>query len=93
MHGWSAVVVAVVLATGVSARAQAPAAAGADDAAAELAKKLVKLIKDSGLKVQASIQGEAVRVNGAKRDTLQDAISLVKKSITDFPLKYGNFRD
>lgn len=59
----------------------------------DLAKKLVKLIKDSGLKVQASIQGEAVRVNGAKRDTLQDAIALVKKSITDFPLKYGNFRD
>ncbi len=59
----------------------------------ELAKKLVKLIKDSGFKVQASIQGEAVRVNGAKRDNLQDAIALVKKSITDFPLKYGNFRD
>lgn len=59
----------------------------------ELAKKLVKLIKDSGLKVQASIQGEAVRVNGAKRDTLQDTIAMVKKSITDFPLKYGNFRD
>ena len=59
----------------------------------ELAKKISRLIKDSGLKVQASIQGEAVRVNGAKRDTLQDAIALVKKSVTDFPLKYGNFRD
>lgn len=59
----------------------------------ELAKKLVKLIKDSGLKVQASIQGEAVRVNGAKRDNLQEVIALVKKSVTDFPLKYGNFRD
>ncbi len=59
----------------------------------ELAKKISRLIKDSGLKVQASIQGEAVRVNGAKRDTLQDAIAMVKKSITDFPLKYGNFRD
>jgi len=59
----------------------------------ELAKKISRLIKDSGLKVQASIQGEAVRVNGAKRDVLQDAIALVKKSITDFPLKYGNFRD
>lgn len=59
----------------------------------ELAKKISRMIKDSGLKVQASIQGEAVRVNGAKRDTLQDAIALVKKSITDFPLKYGNFRD
>ncbi len=59
----------------------------------ELAKKITRLIKDSGLKVQASIQGEAVRVNGAKRDILQDAIALVRKSITDFPLKYGNFRD
>jgi len=59
----------------------------------ELAKKITRLIKDSGLKVQASIQGGAVRVNGAKRDTLQDAIALVKKSVTDFPLKYGNFRD
>jgi len=59
----------------------------------ELAKKISRLIKDSGLKVQASIQGEAVRVNGAKRDILQDAIALVRKSITDFPLKYGNFRD
>jgi cyclic-di-GMP-binding protein len=59
----------------------------------ELAKKIVRLIKDSGLKVQASIQGEEVRVNGAKRDFLQEAIALVKKSITDFPLKFGNFRD
>jgi hypothetical protein len=59
----------------------------------ELAKKISRLIKDSSLKVQASIQGEAVRVNGAKRDILQEAIALVKKSITDFPLKYGNFRD
>ena len=59
----------------------------------DLAKRIVKLIKDSGLKVQASIQGEAVRVSGAKRDTLQDAITVVKKSVTDFPLKFGNFRD
>jgi hypothetical protein len=59
----------------------------------DLAKRIVKLIKDSGLKVQASIQGDTVRVNGAKRDNLQDAIALVKKSVTDFPLKYGNFRD
>lgn len=59
----------------------------------ELAKKIVKLIKDSGLKVQASIQGDTVRVNGAKRDVLQDAIAHVKKSVTDFPLKFGNFRD
>lgn len=59
----------------------------------ELAKKIVKLIRDSKLKVQASIQGEAVRVTGAKRDLLQDTIALVKKSITDFPLQYQNFRD
>ena len=59
----------------------------------ELAKRLVKLIKESKLKVQASIQGDAVRVSGAKRDDLQDAIALIKKSITDFPLQFGNFRD
>jgi uncharacterized protein YajQ (UPF0234 family) len=59
----------------------------------ELAKKIVKLVKDSKIKVQAAIQGEAVRVTGAKRDDLQAAIALVKKSITDFPLSYGNFRD
>ncbi len=59
----------------------------------ELSKKIVKLLKDSKLKVQAAIQGDAVRVTGAKRDVLQEAITLVKKSITDFPIKYGNFRD
>ena len=59
----------------------------------ELAKKIVKMIKDSKLKVQATIQGDAVRVTGAKRDLLQEAIALVKKSISDFPLQYGNFRD
>jgi uncharacterized protein YajQ (UPF0234 family) len=59
----------------------------------DLAKKIVKLIKDSKLKVQAAIQGDAVRVSGAKRDVLQDVIALVRKEITDFPLQYGNFRD
>jgi hypothetical protein len=59
----------------------------------ELAKKIVKLIKDSKLKVQASIQGETVRVSGAKRDTLQEAIALIRKSISDFPLQFQNFRD
>ena len=59
----------------------------------ELGKKLVKLLKDSKLKVQPSIQGDAVRVSGAKRDDLQAAIALVKKSVTDFPLQYANFRD
>lgn len=59
----------------------------------ELAKKIVRLLKDSKLKVQASIQGEAVRVSGAKRDILQEAIQLVKKSIAEFPLQFQNFRD
>lgn len=59
----------------------------------ELAKKIVKLIKDSKLKVQASIQGDAVRVSGAKKDTLQETINLVKKSVADFPLQIVNFRE
>jgi cyclic-di-GMP-binding protein len=59
----------------------------------ELAKKIVKLVKDSKLKVQASIQGDSLRVTSAKRDELQNAIALVRKSITDFPLQYQNFRD
>jgi hypothetical protein len=59
----------------------------------ELAKKIVRLVKDGKLKVQASIQGDAVRVSGAKRDDLQAAIALVKKSVTDYPLQFGNFRD
>jgi len=61
--------------------------------ATELAKKIVKLLKDGKIKVQASIQGEEVRVSGAKRDDLQTAIALVTKEISDFPIKYGNFRD
>ncbi len=59
----------------------------------ELAKKIVKLLKDSKLKVQAGIQGDAVRVTGKNRDDLQAAIAFVRKSITDFPLQYQNFRD
>jgi uncharacterized protein YajQ (UPF0234 family) len=59
----------------------------------ELGKKLQRLIKDAKLKVQASIQGDAVRVSGAKRDDLQQVIALVKKSVTDIPLQFGNFRD
>jgi len=59
----------------------------------ELAKKIVREIKDNKLKVQASIQGDAVRVSGAKRDELQNAIALVKKTVTDFPVQFGNFRD
>ena len=56
-----------------------------------LAKKIVKLLKESKLKVQGSIQGDAVRVSGAKKDELQEAIALTKKSVTDFPLQYQNF--
>lgn len=59
----------------------------------ELAKKIVKLLKDSKMKVQASIQGDTVRVTGKSRDDLQAAIAFVKKSITDFPLQFNNFRD
>jgi len=59
----------------------------------ELAKKIVKLVKDSKLKVQASIQGEAVRVAGAKRDVLQEVITLVRKADLKFPLQFTNFRD
>jgi uncharacterized protein YajQ (UPF0234 family) len=59
----------------------------------ELGKKIVKMLKDSKMKVQASIQGDTVRVSGAKRDNLQEAIALVKKNVTDFPLQYQNFRD
>ena len=59
----------------------------------ELGKKIVKLLKDGKLKVQASIQGDAVRVSGAKRDVLQEAIALVRKDVTDYPVQFGNFRD
>lgn len=59
----------------------------------ELSKKIVRVLKDSKLKVQGSIQGDAVRVTSAKRDELQTAIALVKKSIADFPLQFNNFRD
>jgi len=59
----------------------------------ELAKKIVKELKDSKLKVQASIQGDAVRVSSAKKDELQNAIGLVKKAVTEVPVQFGNFRD
>ena len=59
----------------------------------ERGKNLVKLIKDSKLKVQASIQGDAVRIAGAKKDTLQEVITLMRKSVTDVPLQFKNFRD
>jgi len=59
----------------------------------DLARKIVRQVKDSRLKVQATIQGDAVRVSGAKRDDLQSVIALVKKAVTDYPLQFGNFRD
>jgi uncharacterized protein YajQ (UPF0234 family) len=60
---------------------------------AEAAKKIQKAIKDSKMKVQASIQGDTVRVTGAKRDDLQAAMAVIKKSIDDLPLSFTNFRD
>ena len=59
----------------------------------DLGKRIVRLIKDSKMKVQASIQGDTVRVTGNKRDDLQSAIALLKKDVTDVPLNYENFRD
>lgn len=59
----------------------------------EKAKGIVKLLKDSKMKVQGSIQGAAVRVSGGKKDDLQDAIALVRKSVADIPLQFQNFRD
>ena len=59
----------------------------------ELAKRIVKMIKDNKLKVTASIQGDVVRVTGAKKDALQEAIALVRQGVTDVPLSYQNFRD
>ena len=59
----------------------------------ELAKRIVKMIKDAKLKVTASIQGDVVRVTGAKKDLLQESIALVRKGVTDVPLTFQNFRD
>lgn len=59
----------------------------------DLAKKIVKIVKDSKLKVQASIQSDTVRVTGSKKDLLQEAIQLVKKTIQEFPVQFQNFRD
>jgi len=59
----------------------------------EDAKKITHLLKDSKMKVQASIQGDSVRVTGAKRDDLQAAMALIKKDIADMPLTFNNFRD
>ncbi len=58
-----------------------------------VSKKMVQMFKDNKLKVTASIQGEAVRVTGAKKDVLQEAIALVRAGVTEVPLSYQNFRD
>jgi uncharacterized protein YajQ (UPF0234 family) len=60
---------------------------------AEQAKKITRLVKDSKLKVQAAIQGDAVRITGAKRDDLQAAMALIRKEVPDVPLSFNNFRD
>lgn len=61
--------------------------------AADIAKKIVKAIKDAKLKVQAAIQGEEVRVSGKSRDDLQAAIALLRKQDVGLPLQFINFRD
>ena len=61
--------------------------------ASEDAKKIQKIIKDSKLKVQAAIQGDSVRVTGAKRDDLQAVMALLRKDMAELPLSFDNFRD
>ena len=58
-----------------------------------LAKRIVQMLKDAKLKATASIQGDAVRVASAKRDTLQECVALVRAKVTDVPLGFENFRD
>ena len=76
--------------TGTRARQKLEVRQGIDQ---DSARKLVKVIKESKMKVQASIQGEQVRITGKKRDDLQEAIALLKKSDLGLPLQYQNFRD
>ena len=59
----------------------------------DTARKIQQIVKQSKIKVQAAIQGDVVRISGAKRDDLQAAIALVRREITDLPLSYTNFRD
>jgi len=59
----------------------------------EAGRRIQGLIKQSKLKLQASIQGDAVRISGAKRDDLQGAIALLKREVTELPLSFNNFRD
>ncbi len=64
-----------------------------DGIATEDAKKIQKLIKESKIKVQAAIQGDAVRVSGTKRDDLQATMALIRKEMVELPLGFNNFRD
>lgn len=59
----------------------------------ETARKIIKIVKDNKLKIQAAIQGEQVRVSGKKRDDLQQVITLLREADLDLPLQYTNFRD
>jgi len=59
----------------------------------DAAKKIVRIVKDAKLKVQAAIQGDSVRISGAKKDDLQAAMALIRKDTADLPLTFGNFRD
>jgi uncharacterized protein YajQ (UPF0234 family) len=59
----------------------------------EIGKKIVRLLKDSKMKVQGSIQGDAVRISGAKKDDLQAAMQLVRTSVEEIPVQFQNFRD
>jgi uncharacterized protein YajQ (UPF0234 family) len=59
----------------------------------DVGKKIQQAIKGSKLKVQASIQGDTVRVTGAKRDDLQSAMAVIRKDVADLPLSFNNFRD
>lgn len=77
-------------AAGQSVRQQAVVRQGVPQ---DLAKKIVKAVKGSKLKVQVAIQGDQLRVTGKKRDDLQDAIAMVKDLQLDLPLQYVNFRD
>lgn len=76
--------------TGSEARQQLLLRRGIDS---DLARKLVKMVKGSKLKVQAAIQGEKLRISGKKRDDLQATIRLLKEADVDLPLQYENFRD
>jgi hypothetical protein len=76
--------------SGKEARQQAKVQQGIDD---EIARKIVKLVKDSKIKVQAVIQGEQVRVSGKKRDDLQEVIAMLRNADLSLPLQFTNYRD